>query len=103
MKDLADALGRQQQVPRAFFLKGVLIVLTIIFALNTLVSLGAMPADRSPWYYLGYLTCAAVFVAFPIWSYLKISQLQRALRKASDETKEVRSRKSTERERNPAQ
>ena len=94
MNDLAYAPDKRQQVPRALFLKGLLIVLTIGFALNTLVSLGTMPTDRSPWYYLGCVTCAVILIALPIWTYLEISQLQRALRKVSEEIEELRSRKA---------
>ena len=94
MNDLAYAPDKRQQVPRALFLKGLLIVLTIGFALNTLVSLGTMPTDRSPWYYLGYVTCAVILIALPIWTYLEISQLQRALRKVFEEIEELRSRKA---------
>ena len=33
---------------------------------------------------------ATIFIAFPIWTCLKISQLQRALRKVSEELEELR-------------
>ena len=91
---------RRQRVPRALFLKGLLIVLTLGFALNTLGSLGTVPADRSPWYYAGYVMCTFILIAFPIWACLKISQLQRALGKACQEIEELRCRKTSGRERN---
>ena len=83
---------RQPKVPRALFIKGLLILTIAVFGLNILAALHTMPTDRSPAYYTGYAIGGFIFIAVPIWIYLKISHLQQALREAFEEIENLRSR-----------